>query len=152
MEPIQLNEPQGREVLVRLVASGICHSDEHVVTGDLPALLPIICGHEGAGVVEAVGPDTTFVAVGDHVVFGFVPSCGSCPSCARPHAHREAGRRLHLRIRQPPQGHPGLAELYATGKLDLDGMITRTYSLDDINEGSDDMRSGTNIRGVLKYA
>ncbi len=87
VEPIELDPPQGREVLVRLVASGICHSDEHVVTGDLPAPAPIICGHEGAGVVEAVGPDASFVSVGDHVVFSFVPSCGSCPSCASGHSN-----------------------------------------------------------------
>jgi S-(hydroxymethyl)glutathione dehydrogenase/alcohol dehydrogenase len=87
VETIELDEPRGREVLVRLVASGMCHSDEHVVTGDLPALLPVICGHEGAGVVEAVGPDATFVQPGDHVVFSFVPSCGSCPSCAGGHSN-----------------------------------------------------------------
>ncbi len=87
VESIELDPPKGREVQVRLVASGMCHSDEHIVTGDLPALPPIICGHEGAGVVEAVGPDVTFVAVGDHVVFSFVPSCGACPSCAAGHTN-----------------------------------------------------------------
>ncbi|MCO8129145.1 NDMA-dependent alcohol dehydrogenase [Acidimicrobiia bacterium EGI L10123] len=87
VEPIELDPPKGREVQVRLVASGMCHSDEHVVTGDLPGSLPIICGHEGGGVVEAVGPDVTFVEPGDHVVFSFVPSCGSCPSCASGHSN-----------------------------------------------------------------
>ena len=87
VEEIELDPPKGREVQVRLVASGMCHSDEHVVTGDLPALYPIICGHEGAGVVEAVGPDVSFVQPGDHVVFSFVPSCGACPSCASGHSN-----------------------------------------------------------------
>lgn len=87
VEPIELDPPRGREVQVRLVASGMCHSDEHVVTGDLPGVLPMICGHEGAGVVEDVGPDVTFVEVGDHVVFSFVPSCGACPSCASGHSN-----------------------------------------------------------------
>lgn len=87
VEPIELDPPQGREVQVRLVASGMCHSDEHVVTGDLPGALPIICGHEGGGVVEAVGPEVTFVEPGDHVVFSFVPSCGACPSCASGHSN-----------------------------------------------------------------
>ena len=82
VEEIELDEPKGREVLVRLVASGMCHSDEHIVTGDLPGVLPMVGGHEGAGVVEAIGPDVTFVQPGDHVVFSFVPSCGTCPSCA----------------------------------------------------------------------
>lgn len=87
VETIELDPPKGREVQVELVASGMCHSDEHVVTGDLPALFPIICGHEGAGIVTAVGPDTTMVKPGDHVVFSFVPSCGSCPSCASGHSN-----------------------------------------------------------------
>ncbi|MGK2928722.1 MAG: NDMA-dependent alcohol dehydrogenase [Acidimicrobiales bacterium] len=87
VETIELDPPQGREVQVKLAASGICHSDEHVVTGDLPGTLPMICGHEGAGVVEAVGPDVTFVEPGDHVVFSFVPSCGACPSCASGHSN-----------------------------------------------------------------
>ncbi len=87
VETIELDAPRGREVQVRLAASGICHSDEHVVTGDLPGIIPIICGHEGAGVVEAVGPDVSFVEVGDHVVFSFVPSCGACPSCASGHSN-----------------------------------------------------------------
>ena len=87
VEPIELDPPKGREVQVRLVASGMCHSDEHVVTGDLPAIPPIICGHEGGGVVEAVGPDVSFVEVGDHVVFSFIPSCGTCPSCASGHSN-----------------------------------------------------------------
>ncbi|MEZ5143239.1 MAG: NDMA-dependent alcohol dehydrogenase [Acidimicrobiales bacterium] len=87
VEEIELDPPRGREVLVRLVASGMCHSDEHVVTGDLPGVLPMIGGHEGAGVVEAVGPDATLVEPGDHVVFSFVPSCGTCPSCAAGHSN-----------------------------------------------------------------
>ena len=63
----------------------MCHSDEHVVTGDLPFQLPIIGGHEGAGVVEEVGEGVSWLAPGDHVVFGFVPSCGRCPSCSTGH-------------------------------------------------------------------
>jgi NDMA-dependent alcohol dehydrogenase len=81
VEEIDLDPPKTGEVLVRLAASGLCHSDEHLVTGDLPAPLPMIGGHEGAGVVEEVGPGVEWLAVGDHVVFGFVPSCGRCPSC-----------------------------------------------------------------------
>ena len=57
--PIELDPPKGGEVLVRLFASGMCHSDEHLVTGDFPATVPVIGGDEGAGVVEAVGPNVT---------------------------------------------------------------------------------------------
>lgn len=85
IESIELDPPKQDEVLVRLVGSGLCHSDEHLVTGDLPFALPIIGGHEGAGVVEEVGPGVEWLAPGDHVVFGFIPACGRCPSCASGH-------------------------------------------------------------------
>lgn len=82
VEEIELDPPKAGEVLVRMVASGMCHSDEHLVTGDMPANLPMIGGHEGAGVVEEVGPGVTSVQAGDHVVFGFIPSCGRCEPCS----------------------------------------------------------------------
>jgi NDMA-dependent alcohol dehydrogenase len=83
VEPVELDPPREGEVLVKLAASGMCHSDEHFVTGDLPGALPLIGGHEGAGVVQEVGPGVNDLQPGDHVVFGFVPACGHCPSCAR---------------------------------------------------------------------
>ena len=85
VEEIDLDPPGPGEVLVKLAASGLCHSDEHLVTGDLPFELPIIGGHEGAGVVEQVGEGVSWLEVGDHVVFGFIPSCGRCPSCSTGH-------------------------------------------------------------------
>jgi NDMA-dependent alcohol dehydrogenase len=85
VEEIDLDAPKEGEALVRLAASGMCHSDEHLVTGDLPFELPIIGGHEGAGVVEEVGPGVSWLQPGDHVVFGFIPSCGRCPSCSTGH-------------------------------------------------------------------
>jgi len=85
VEEIELDEPKAGEVQVKLAASGLCHSDEHLVTGDLPFELPIVGGHEGAGVVEAVGEGVSWLAAGDHVVFGFIPSCGRCPSCSTGH-------------------------------------------------------------------
>ncbi|MBM3718273.1 MAG: NDMA-dependent alcohol dehydrogenase [Actinobacteria bacterium] len=85
IEEIDLDPPGPSEVLVRIAASGMCHSDEHLVTGDLPFGLPIIGGHEGAGVVEQVGEGVSWLAPGDHVVFGFIPSCGRCPSCSTGH-------------------------------------------------------------------
>ncbi|HET9691293.1 MAG TPA: NDMA-dependent alcohol dehydrogenase [Acidimicrobiales bacterium] len=85
VEEIDLDPPKEKEVLVRIVGSGLCHSDEHVLTGDLPFPLPMIGGHEGAGVVEEVGAHVDWLKPGDHVVFGFIPSCGRCPSCATGH-------------------------------------------------------------------
>jgi S-(hydroxymethyl)glutathione dehydrogenase/alcohol dehydrogenase len=85
VEDIELDAPKAGEVRVKLAASGMCHSDEHLTTGDLPFALPIIGGHEGAGVVEEVGEGVSWLVPGDHVVFGFIPSCGRCPSCSTGH-------------------------------------------------------------------
>jgi NDMA-dependent alcohol dehydrogenase len=80
---VDLDEPKANEVLVKIVAAGMCHSDDHLVTGDLPVMkLPICGGHEGAGIVEAVGSGVTNVAPGDHVVLQFIPGCGRCRWCA----------------------------------------------------------------------
>jgi NDMA-dependent alcohol dehydrogenase len=79
---VDIDEPGEHEVLVRFVAAGLCHSDDHATTGDMPVgKLPLIGGHEGAGVVEKVGPAVRSLAVGDHVVAQFVPSCGQCRAC-----------------------------------------------------------------------
>ncbi len=85
VEEVEIDDPVAGEVLVKLAASGMCHSDEHLVTGDIPAPLPIIGGHEGAGVVEAVGEGVTDLAPGDHVVLSFIPSCGKCRWCSTGH-------------------------------------------------------------------
>ena len=90
VEEIELDPPKAGEVLVKLSASGMCHSDEHVVTGDLAGAtppMPIIGGHEGAGVVVEVGEGVSSLAVGDHVVFGFIPACGRCESCVTGHSN-----------------------------------------------------------------
>jgi S-(hydroxymethyl)glutathione dehydrogenase/alcohol dehydrogenase len=88
VETIELDEPRRGEVLVRVAASGLCHSDGHLRTGGLPSALPIIGGHEGAGVVERIGDGVTGVSVGDHVVFGFIPACGRCPACSTGHQNQ----------------------------------------------------------------
>lgn len=80
---IELDEPRQNELLVRMVASGLCHSDDHLATGDMPVgRYPFCGGHEGAGVIEQVGRGTVGYAPGDHVVFSFIPSCGRCRWCA----------------------------------------------------------------------
>jgi len=77
---IELDEPGPHEALVRMVATGLCHTDLGVASGGLPFPLPGVLGHEGAGVVEAVGSAVTGVAPGDHVVLSFT-SCGDCRNC-----------------------------------------------------------------------
>jgi NDMA-dependent alcohol dehydrogenase len=79
---VELDDPKDHEVLVRYVASGICHSDVHFLTGEHLGVVPMCGGHEGAGVVEAVGPGVRGLAPGDHVVASFIPSCGRCRYCA----------------------------------------------------------------------
>ena len=79
---VELDPPGDHEVLIRWVAAGLCHSDEHLLTGDLPVRLPMIGGHEGAGIVEDVGPGVTRVKPGDHVVCSFIPACGTCRYCS----------------------------------------------------------------------
>jgi NDMA-dependent alcohol dehydrogenase len=80
---VQLDEPGDHEILVRVVAAGLCHSDDHFATGDISVgHLPFCGGHEAAGVVEAVGPGVSGLKPGDHVVTSFVPGCGRCRWCA----------------------------------------------------------------------
>src|SRR6516225_7898140 len=87
IEQVQVDKPWGREVLVRTVATGVCHSDLHVVDGlgRFPLERLFVLGHEGAGVVEAVGPDVTTVRTGDHVVACLSGFCGTCPQCLGGH-------------------------------------------------------------------
>ena len=79
---VELDEPGPHEVLIRMTAAGLCHSDLSVVDGNRPRPLPMLLGHEGAGVVEQVGADVTEFAPGDHVVTVFLPRCGQCANCA----------------------------------------------------------------------
>lgn len=83
IEDVTLQAPRTGEVLVRIAAAGVCHSDWHVITGALPYPLPVVSGHEGAGVVEAVGDGVTRVKPGDHIILSFAPGCDSCFYCLR---------------------------------------------------------------------
>ncbi len=94
---VELDAPKAHEVLVRYVASGICHSDVHYLTGDHLGVVPMCGGHEGAGVVEAIGAGVTGLAVGDHVVASFIPFCGRCRYCASGRSNLcDTGAKLQL--------------------------------------------------------
>ena len=79
---VELDPPGRGEILVRIAAAGLCHSDLSVINGDRPRPMPMALGHEAAGVVEQLGEDVPDLVVGDHVIMVFMPSCGSCLPCA----------------------------------------------------------------------
>jgi S-(hydroxymethyl)glutathione dehydrogenase/alcohol dehydrogenase len=82
IEQVQVAPPKQGEVLVKVVASGVCHTDAFTLSGEDPeGIFPAILGHEGAGIVEAIGPGVTSVAVGDHVIPLYTPECGKCKFC-----------------------------------------------------------------------
>jgi len=86
IEELELGEPQSGEILVKIHAAGLCHSDLSVIDGNRPRQVPMVLGHEAAGEVVELGPDVKDLEIGDHVVFSFVPVCGHCMPCmtARP--------------------------------------------------------------------
>jgi alcohol dehydrogenase (nicotinoprotein) len=101
IEELELDAPGPGEVLVRMVATGVCHSDLHVLTGDLPRPFPVVLGHEGAGIIEKTGKGVTAVKKGDHVILTYLPACGKCRWChtGQPNmcdlgAHLRTGRML----------------------------------------------------------
>jgi len=88
VESVTLNSPREDEVVVKLAASGVCHSDLSIMKGNIPTIIPpTVLGHEGAGIVEEVGRGETGLKPGDHVVLSWVPSCGACHFCVagKPH-------------------------------------------------------------------
>ena len=123
IETVELDAPGPGEVLVKIAAAGLCHSDLSIVNGDRPRAMPMVLGHEAAGIVEEAGPGVTDLARGDHVALVFVPSCGHCVPCmeGRPAlcepgaAANTAGtllgghRRLHRRDGSPLNHQVGVS-------------------------------------------
>ncbi len=108
VEEVEIAGPIGREVLVRTAASGVCHSDKHSLDGLVGERWrgadTVILGHEGAGVVEAVGPEVTYVQPGDHVVACLSGFCGTCEQCLRGHPNLCTGRDVVMRgAADPPR-------------------------------------------------
>ncbi|BBZ43432.1 NDMA-dependent alcohol dehydrogenase [Mycobacterium parmense] len=82
VDEIEIGDPRRGEVKVQLETAGLCHSDHHLLTGDFPIpSFPVLGGHEGAGTIVELGPGVEHLAVGDHVVMSFIPSCGTCKPC-----------------------------------------------------------------------
>ncbi len=101
IEDVDIDQPLGREVLVRTLASGVCHSDLHFVDGFYPMLAPAILGHEAAGIVEAVGPDVTSVRPGDHVIACLSVFCGACDYCLTGKTHLCPNRPVRAKDQTP---------------------------------------------------
>ena len=111
---VELAPPRAREVLVKIAAGGVCASDLHVVDGTLPEPMPLVLGHEAAGVVVETGPGVTRVREGDHVVLAIVPSCGECAPCRR-------ARPTFCAVFGAAAGAGTLGD--GTSRLSLDGTI-----------------------------
>ena len=110
IEDVVIEKPKRREVLVRTAAAGLCHSDLHFIEGAYPTPVPVVLGHESAGIVEAVGEDVSYVQPGDHVISCLSVFCGHCEFCLIGHSSLCAdagggrGRVAHAcRARRPRQ-------------------------------------------------
>jgi S-(hydroxymethyl)glutathione dehydrogenase/alcohol dehydrogenase len=138
IEDVDLDGPRADEVRVRVMASGLCHSDYHMMIGDLPTQMPAVLGHEAAGVVEAVGEDVVGIKRGDFVTTCVSAYCGHCSECQRGHTHicddrpgaptnRAAGSRLTI------SGQP----LYQMGNLGgfAEEMVVHQKAVVKIPEG-----------------
>jgi S-(hydroxymethyl)mycothiol dehydrogenase len=122
VEELELGEPGQDEVLVRIEASGVCHTDLHVVETGWATRLPAVLGHEGAGVVEAVGPGVDDLSPGDRVLLGWRASCGECEWCRRGATHL---------CRRPPAARtrPRLADgTEVSGVLRIGSLATRAFA------------------------
>ncbi len=107
IEDVEIDAPMPREVLVRTVASGVCHSDLHFVEGLYPMPAPAILGHEAAGIVEAVGEHVTYVKPGDHVIACLSVFCGACEQCMTGHPNRCQSLDNQRAPGMPPKLHQG---------------------------------------------
>jgi Zn-dependent alcohol dehydrogenase len=133
-------EPEGprqNEVLVRVAAPGLCHSDDHIATGDPPVgKYAVVGGHEGAGVVVEVGRNTTGVKAGDQIVFSFIPVCGRCRWCATGHQNlctrdlsQQWTRRKGIRVNAIAPGCFDSEMTAATDQDKLSAFIDQTASI-----------------------
>src|SRR2546421_1634809 len=119
VQEVELAEPRAGEVLVRLVACGVCHTDMYTASGvDPTGYAPCVLGHEGAGVVERVGDGVTSVRLGDHVITLFAPECGECVHCRSPKTNRCVAIRGQQNAGYLPDG---------TTRLSRDGEPVRHF-------------------------
>lgn len=136
IEDIQVSKPGPREVLIRTVAAGVCHSDLHFYNGTYPGILPMVLGHESAGVVEAVGSDVHYVKPGDHVITCLSVFCGHCEYCLTGHMslcqepETKRGEADEPRI---SQGGSGVGQFANLGSF-ADHMLVHEHAVAKIRE------------------
>jgi S-(hydroxymethyl)glutathione dehydrogenase / alcohol dehydrogenase len=126
VEEVELDPPKAGEVLVRVVAAGVCHSDVRLADGELgEGRWPMVLGHEGAGVVEALGAEVEHLAVGDHVAFSFVPAGGTCRFCTlgQPNLCEPAARSAVAGVLLD-----GTSRLHANGDTLQHGLMTACFA------------------------
>jgi NDMA-dependent alcohol dehydrogenase len=132
-DDIEVEAPHANELKIRMAASGVCHSDLSMQNGTMMAATPIVLGHEGAGVVEEIGPGVTGFEVGDHIVISWVPQCGKCFFCTRgqgylcenSNAALATGGLLDGTTRMTSQGAP-LFQMAASGTFGETTIIPAT--------------------------
>ncbi len=116
VETVEVADPARGEVRVRMQACGICRSDLHAIDGGEDVQVPAVLGHEGAGIVDAVGPDVTLVQPGANVILSWTPACGTCPPCGRGEVHLCQGVRMSVGAEGPLRwGKQGLDRFMGLG-------------------------------------
>ncbi len=136
IEEVQHGDPGPREVLVRTVAAGVCHSDLHFQNGSYPYPLPSVLGHESAGVVEAVGSMVDYVKPGDHVITCLSAFCGHCEHCLTGHMSLCQEPELQRRADEPPRLTVGDSEVHQFLNLSsfAEYMLVHEHALTKVRE------------------
>ena len=117
IENAQLDGPRAKEVRVRVAASGLCHSDYHIITGDMPCPLPVLLGHEASGIVEAVGEDVRHFRPGDRVVTCLSGYCGECTECQSGHSNRCDNKPMRPATKEEARVKVNGEPVYPLGEL-----------------------------------
>ena len=136
IEDVEISKPGPREVLVRTVAAGVCHSDLHFVEGLYPAKLPIVLGHESAGIVEEVGEQVTYVKKGDHIITCLSAFCGECEYCLTGHMSLCDNPDLQRRADEEPRLAKGGAPMTQFANLSsyAEMMLVHEHALVKVRE------------------
>jgi S-(hydroxymethyl)glutathione dehydrogenase/alcohol dehydrogenase len=136
VEDVEISKPGPREVLVRTAAAGVCHSDLHFVEGLYPAKLPIVLGHESAGIVEEVGEQVTYVKKGDHIITCLSAFCGECEYCLTGHMSLCDNPDLQRRADEEPRLAKGGAPMTQFANLSsyAEMMLVHEHALVKVRE------------------